>query len=246
MNQFIAITRLFFLILVSLIWLIIGTMLQWMTTNSIKSSRWVVKNWAQWVLKILHIKVNFFGSVPTMQSIIMANHRSYLDIFILLAYFPESIVGKQELRQWPIIGQATKLARMILVDRTNFKSLFETMRKIEIALRSGSSVIIFPEGTTFKGPQTLNFKTGGFAVASKKGIQVIPCAINYSNIEDAWVGDDLFIPHFFRQMGKPVTEVNLWFGQPIYNSSARQLKLTTQNAINQILLDWNSPKPHSI
>ena len=173
------------------------------------------------------------------QSLLMSNHRGYLDIFVLLAYFPASIVGKKELQEWPIIGQATKLARMILVDRTSFKSLSETLSKIEIALNKGGSVILFPEGTTFKGPQTLNFKNGGFALASQKGIQVIPCAINYSNTNDAWVGEELFVPHFINQMGKKVTEVNLWFGDPLYFTEARQFKLETRDAINQKLDDWN-------
>ncbi|HAM99150.1 MAG TPA: hypothetical protein DCQ26_11130 [Marinilabiliales bacterium] len=242
MQRFIALWRLVLLITVSFLWLIMGTMLQWITGHSVKSSRWVVQTWATCVLKILHIKINLYGNLPDLQAMVMANHRSYLDIFVLLAYFPESIVGKKELRKWPIIGQATKLARMVLVERTNVKSLFETMGKIEMALNSGSSVILFPEGTTFKGPHTLKFKTGGFAVASQKGIQVIPCAISYFDAEDAWVGNDYFIPHFINQMGKPLTEVNLWFGEPNYYPDARQLKLVTQDAINQMLVDWNKRK----
>ncbi len=241
-KRIIASWRLFLLLWISFLWLIIGTIVQWTTAYSLEGSRWVVKTWAKWALKILHIKVNFYGSLPNLQSLLMSNHRSYLDIFVLLAYFPESIVGKKELQKWPIVGQATKLARMILVDRTSFKSLSETMSKLEIALNNGSSVILFPEGTTFKGPHTLNFKNGGFALASQKGIQVIPCAINYSNADDAWVGKDFFVPHFIKQMGKPVTEVNLWFGDPIYFSEARMLKLATKMGINQKLGDWNLQK----
>lgn len=242
MKQIIASWRLFLLIWNSIFWLIIGTIIQWVTAHSLESSRWVVKTWAKWALKIMHIKVNFYGSLPNLQSLLMSNHRSYLDIFVLLAYFPASIVGKKELQKWPIVGQATKLARMILVDRTSFKSLSETMSKLEIALNNGSSVILFPEGTTYKGPLTLHFKNGGFALASQKGIQIIPCAINYLNADDAWVGKELFVPHFINQMGKPVTEVKLWFGDPVYFPEATQLKLETRDAINQKLDDWNRQK----
>jgi len=89
------------------------------------------------------------------------------------------------------------------------------MDGIDTALNIGSSVILFPEGTTYKGSLTLHFKNGGFALASRKGIQIIPCAINYLNADDAWVGKELFVPHFINQMGKPVTEVKLWFGDPL-------------------------------
>jgi len=239
MKRLIAIWRLFLLIGVSLLWLIVGTILYWVTNHSIKTSRWVVKSWATWVLQILKVKINFYGQLPNMQSLLMANHRGYLDIFVLLSIFPESIVGKKELLKWPIIGQATKLARMILVDRSNGKSLIETMQKVEQALNSGNSVIIFPEGTTGKVPLSLKFKNGGFAVASKIGIQVIPCAISYCDINDAWIGDDYFIPHFLKQMGKKLTEVNVWFGDASYSRDARDLKTLTQNSIDQMLSKWN-------
>jgi len=57
----------------------------------------------------------------------MANHRSYIDIFLVFSRYPASIVAKKELGKWPIIGWSVRLARMILVDRNSKSSLIATI-----------------------------------------------------------------------------------------------------------------------
>lgn len=227
--------RLILLFVATFIWFVAGLLVLLLFINKTKHTKKVVKSWANWAVHILNIELIIEGSLPSEQVLVMANHRSYLDIFVLLSVFPASIVGKKELKKWPIIGQATKIARMILVDRTEMKSLFETMLLIGNEIQQGGSVIIFPEGTTFEGPLTKKFKSGGFSVAVENQIAVIPCVVFYTDLKDAWVGNDLFFNHFYRQMGKRKTNVRLWFGSPVFYTDARILKEETQKLVDEKL-----------
>jgi 1-acyl-sn-glycerol-3-phosphate acyltransferase len=96
-------------------------------------------------------------------------------------------------------------------------------------------VILFPEGATFKGPLTKPFKNGSFQIAADANIPVIPMAIHYKNEDDAWVGKDTLLKHFFRQMGKPVTKVYIKYGTPISGSDYKQIQNETQKQIDSML-----------
>lgn len=201
--------------------------------------RFFVRSWSLTMLWILNVKVHVSGKKPSKRVILMPNHRSYLDIFVILSRFPESIVAKKEISKWPVIGQAVKVARMVLVDRSNMGSMIETMHKINKQILAGGSIILFPEGTTFKGPLTKTFKPGSFKIAAENGTPVIPAALNFRDPEDAWVGDEYFIPHFFRQMGKWKTHADLWFGNPIVESDPHKCLELTQKTIDEQLTRLN-------
>jgi 1-acyl-sn-glycerol-3-phosphate acyltransferase len=165
----------------------------------------------------------------------MPNHRSYIDVLLMAAYSSSTFVGKAEVLNWPVIGQAMKYGRAIIVNRKDMNSKINTMRKIGESVMNGIPVTVFPEGTTFKGPGLLPFKNGTFKVAADLNIPIIPCAINFQDIDHAWVDDDLFVPHFFRQMWKPVSRVEVRFGDPISSNNFNVLKEETKQAIIRML-----------
>jgi len=71
--------------------------------------------------------------------------------------------------------------------------------------------VIFPEGhCSEKG--LLPFKPGMFHVAAEKGVPILPSTIEYSDPEMAWVGEESFISHLSRMLGKPSWSVDLTFG----------------------------------
>ena len=197
---------------------------------------WVLHTWGTLIVLVCGIKIHQNPLPADDNFILMPNHRSYLDIFIFSSLVPASFVGKAELRKWPFGKVAVKITNLILVDRNNIRSLIKTMDEIRHSVSQGIPVTIFPEGTTFKGPLTKNFKTGSFKIASETGIPVIPAAIDYQDENDAWVGNDTFIPHFFRQMGKPQTHVNIRFGDAIKNPDHEMLRDETKEQIDRMLL----------
>jgi 1-acyl-sn-glycerol-3-phosphate acyltransferase len=145
------------------------------------------------------------------------------------------MVGKEELKNWPFGKLGVKVTNSILVDRSEIKSLIKTMNKIKSSVNQGIPVILFPEGATYIGPLTKPFKNGSFQIAANANIPVIPMAIHYKDKNDAWVGNDTLLIHFFRQMGKPVTKVFIQYATPISSSDYKQIQKQTKAQIDMML-----------
>lgn len=170
--------------------------------------------WADLLCRIIGLKVEIQGNVPQGRCIIMPNHRSYADIFATLAQVGCSFVAKAELRSWPLIGYAADAAGTLFVQRDSMESRKQTLADMKTLLDQNCSITIFPEGTTYKGPDILKLKAGTFKLAAEGGFLICPVALEYENPDDAWVGNDLFIPHFIRTFGRWKTGLKIRYGTP--------------------------------
>jgi 1-acyl-sn-glycerol-3-phosphate acyltransferase len=83
-------------------------------------------------------------------------------------------------------------------------------------LESQDSILVFPEGTTTAGPGTLPFRPRSFDAAFLAGVPVQPIAISYDSPVVAYIGDDTFIPHFFRLFRMKLIAGKVVFGPPMY------------------------------
>ena len=200
-----------------------------------KMQQWVMGTWGKSICFFLGIRI-IRNAIPEIKNfILMPNHRSYLDIFIVAALTPSAMVAKEELKNWPFGKVGIKITNSILVDRSEIRSLIKTMNAIEASVKKGIPVTLFPEGTSYKGPLTKPFKNGSFKIAADTKIPVIPMAIHYKDENDAWVGNDTFLAHFFRQMGKPISKVFVEYGVPVSDPDYKKLQQKTRNQIDMML-----------
>jgi 1-acyl-sn-glycerol-3-phosphate acyltransferase len=154
---------------------------------------------------------------------LISNHRSYIDPVITLREAKAFPVAKAEVSKWPLIGWGAKFTGIIFVKRESRDSRRGAIQAIEEALDEQLPVLIYPEGTTTGEPGTLPFKMGAFRVAARKGVPVIPCAIDYPNPRDYWIGDDTFVRHFFETFSRLKTRVVVRYGPPIYGDDPKEL-----------------------
>jgi len=141
--------------------------------------------WAKGVLWICGVKViakgleNIDGKKP---GIYMTNHQSYLDVFGLLATLPVDFkfLMKQELMKIPLLGFAMKRAGYIGIEREDPRKAVESMKAAAQRIKSGASVLIFPEGTRSPDGNLQEFKRGGFNLALRAGCQIWPIGISGS------------------------------------------------------------------
>jgi 1-acyl-sn-glycerol-3-phosphate acyltransferase len=103
--------------------------------------------------------------------IIVANHRSPLDILILLGIFGGHALSRKDLAGWPIIGVAARRAGTIFVDRDSAQSGASAIREIRSRLKEGKSVLVFPEGGTFRGDEVRPFEAGIFTAMSGRRLR---------------------------------------------------------------------------
>lgn len=181
--------------------------------------------WAQGMLIIMGVKMHITRySKVDEPGLILSNHRSYIDVFVNLALNPVYIIAKKEIANWPMFGHGFKIFNMLLIDRGNFRSRVQNMKKVEKVLVEGNSLILYPEGTTHRGPEIGPMKDSTFGIAAGNNIRVYPIAMEYKNPNDAWVGNDLFVPHFLRRSGSLIRHVGVSIGAPIINNDKAKLK----------------------
>lgn len=232
-----ALLRLFIVVFMSGYVVTIGWF--WLKTRGFSRNlqHWVMGTWGKTIMFCLGIKVKRNNLPLHNNFILMPNHRSYLDIFIVAGLVPAAMVGKAELKKWPFGKLGALVTNSILVDRKNSRSLINTMNKIKESVSQGIPVTLFPEGTTHKGPTTKRFKNGSFKIAAEAQIPVIPMAIEFKDKEDAWIDKDTFVGHFFRQMGKPFTHVTVQFSAPVFDPDYKQLQKQTKKQIESMLTE---------
>lgn len=196
---------------------------------------WSQKTWGKSILFVCGIRVEKNEVPETTHFILMPNHRSYIDIFVVAAFTPAAFVAKSELKSWPLLRLGVKLSNSIFVSRAELQSRISTMHKIKASINQRIPVALFPEGTTSKGPLTKPFKNGSFKIAADAEIPVIPMAIHFPDEKDAWIDDDTFVGHFFLQMSKPVTKVYVKYGKPVQNEDYKALQNETKKSIDSML-----------
>lgn len=141
--------------------------------------------WCRSLVKNLNIAVEMKGKLPSQGVLFVSNHRSYIDVAVAGQYLPCTFLAKRELANWPILGPAAKLAKVIFVDRNNSESRKKSRYTISQTLQQGISVIVFPEGTSYAEPGILEFRPGAFEIAAYNNISVVPVAIEYNDTNDA-------------------------------------------------------------
>lgn len=235
-----ALIRLIFVFLISLYTVVVGWIWLKFFGFSRKMQQKLMSDWGKGILFFLGYKIDRNEIPENKNFILMPNHRSYLDIMIVAALVPSSMVSKEELKNWPLGSLGIKITNSILVNRKDIGSMIKTMHQIKTTVNQGIPVTLFPEGTTFKGPLTKPFKNGSFKIAAETNIPVIPMAIHYCDADDAWVGNDTFIPHFFRQMSKPVSRVFVRFGPVVTGSDYKIIQQNTREEIDLMLTKVSS------
>jgi 1-acyl-sn-glycerol-3-phosphate acyltransferase len=84
---------------------------------------------------------------------------------------------KNELFRIPVLGRAMKLASLVPVDRSNRDAAIASMHQAAEVVRSGISMMIFPEGTRSSDGRLLQFKKGPFYLAMESGAAIVPITI---------------------------------------------------------------------
>jgi len=121
--------------------------------------------------------------VPRDQPVIyMSNHQGNFDIHALFRAIPYrfSWIAKEELFSVPIFGYSMRRAGYVPLDRSDGRQALKSMERAAALIRQGRSVVIFPEGTRTSDGNLLPFKKGGFLLAGKAGVPIVPVTISGS------------------------------------------------------------------
>lgn len=156
------------------------------------------RKWLSHVPARMGMRIRMEG-VPCKETCLyVGNHIGYIDPFVILIHVEANVVAKAEILKWPLVGLGGNMAGTIFVKREDKTSRLETVLAVQNALEEGTSILIFPEGTTSAGNGTLPFRPRSFQAAFLADVPVQPVAIIYDSPLVAFIGDHTFLPHFFR------------------------------------------------
>ncbi len=141
--------------------------------------------WGRALLAAIGARVEYLGlehRIGDRPCIFVSNHQSNVDIWALGCVLPPhtKFVAKQSLFGLPFIGWAMRRAGFIAIDRERRHLAMQSLELAAARIREGRSLILFPEGTRSKDGRLQRFKKGGFHLALRAGVPVVPIAISGS------------------------------------------------------------------
>ncbi len=167
----------------------------------------ILKAWSRQLLTILNIGIQTEGQPPSCSKggyLIVSNHVSWLDIFVLNAIYPSRFIAKSEVRNWPLVGWLCKRSGAIFIERAMRRDATLINRRVGILLKQGSCVGLFPEGTTTDGKQVGHFHSALIQPAIDTGARLCPIALRYlddrgePSFVAAFTGDTTLVQSIWR------------------------------------------------
>lgn len=138
-------------------------------------------SWASlytWLNPWWPVRVTGRERLPGAPCVLVANHLSLVDILVLFRLFtPFTWVSKAENFRVPFIGWNMHLNGYIPLRRGDRASVLQMLERCERALRDGTPVMMFPEGTRSQDGVLRPFKAGAFDLALRVGVPVVPVVI---------------------------------------------------------------------
>jgi 1-acyl-sn-glycerol-3-phosphate acyltransferase len=134
----------------------------------------------------------------------VANHVSWLDIFVLNSIHPVRFVAKAELARWPVVGKMLRRVGTLFVERARKRDARRVNHGASEALARGDVVAVFPEGTTSDGTDVLPFKSSLLQPIVDANGHVQPVAIRYRessgeiSVLPAYVGNLTLLASLWR------------------------------------------------
>ncbi|CCJ51335.1 MULTISPECIES: lysophospholipid acyltransferase family protein [Bordetella] len=177
--------------------------------------------WSACLMRLCGIAVHVRGAPRLRGGVLwVANHVSWIDIFVVNSVRATSFVAKSEIRAWPVIGYLAAGAGTLFIDRTQRHAVHAMGQSIHDCFARGDAVGLFPEGTTTEGFTTRPFHASLFEPARAEGVDIQPVALRFMHRGQrsgfaAFVGEETLVANLWRVLGTTRLAVEVVFLEPL-------------------------------
>ena len=147
--------------------------------------RRILRNWSADLLHIFNVELQAVDVSAVRNGLIVSNHISWLDIFVLNSVLPMRFVAKSEVRRWPAIGWLCARANTLFIERGNARAAARINKQLGELMQQGECLAVFPEGTSTDGAQVAHFHASLLQPAIDAQVPLHPVAIRYENLNGA-------------------------------------------------------------
>ena len=146
-----------------------------------------------WGLKYINVLRWFCGAKATTTIdpgvdlsrpyVYISNHLSYLDIAVVMTSIPIwwRFIAMKKLRYVPVFGGVMKDLGNIFIDRSTTEKAYRSIDAAAKRIAGGQSILVYPEGGLSRGGRIKKFKKGGFNLALRAGVPVVPVIMRRTN-----------------------------------------------------------------
>ena len=191
----------------------------------------IASNYYRVLCALLRIRVRVVGNPVRDRAVLfVSNHVSWVDIVVIGSITPVAFVAKREVASWPLVGVTAKMQRTVFVDRGRRHQTGDAVSEIAKRVASGTSVVLFAEGTSSDGNRVLPFRSALLgAIEDQSGggsILMQPMAMTYVGQHGlpmgrqhrplvAWYGDLDFMPHSNAFIERGAVDALVTYGDPV-------------------------------
>lgn len=142
----------------------------------------IIRLWARIIVRTAGIDLRTEGTEVIdrkQRYILISNHYSYFDIPCIFVAIPQPIrfMAKVSLFKIPFFGWAIGRAGFIPIDRKNRRTAVKSFELAVNRIRKGNTVVVFPEEGRSRQRAMRPFQRGGFLLALRSGLPILPVAI---------------------------------------------------------------------
>jgi 1-acyl-sn-glycerol-3-phosphate acyltransferase len=210
-------------VLLHLAWgvMVAGLMFPWLPASARNA---LIRFWSRMVLAAFGVSLPELPQLPPAPEgrgrLLILNHVSWIDVFVVAALEPARFVAKAEIRAWPIAGWLAQGVGTVFIERGRRHAVGQVNAVIAQRLSSGQSIGIFPEGTTTDGSRLLRFHSNLIQPALDVGAQLVPVALRYEqdgarSDAAAYIDDMNLMQSIWRILTAPRLSCRVHFLAPI-------------------------------
>ncbi|MGA4959462.1 lysophospholipid acyltransferase family protein [Streptomyces lavendulocolor] len=205
--------------------------------------------WCRAVLRAFGVRLRVVGRPDGGRGLVVANHVSWLDIPVVAAVLPGRMLAKSDVRHWPLLGPIAARGGTLFLERDRLRALPGTVGALAHALRGGSRVVVFPEGSTWCGRAHGRFRPAAFQAALDAGAAVQPVRVTYRPTGPAaFVADDPLLASLWRvaAAGGLTAEIRILPPVPAgRHTDRRSLAAAAQRAVHTAVASDSANRPAS-
>lgn len=203
--------------------------------------RAVFRGWARGVVRLLGIRIEVAGDVPSAPFFLVSNHLGYLDVVVYAAVMPARFVAKREVRGWPVVGLLARAMGTIFIDRGIRRDALRVLDDLASAVSEGDGLVLFAEATSSSGEAVLPFRPALLEWAARTGHPVHHASIGYrtppgsapAHLAVCWWGEMTFGRHLVALCRLPRIESTVRFGDvPIAEPDRKRLADRLHHAVS--------------
>lgn len=202
-----------------------------------------IMNWARRLLRVLGVQAKH-GAAPSLPggALLVCNHVSWLDIYLIHAAQRVHFVSKSEVRAWPVAGWLAHKTGTLFLERGRRADTARINAEMRALMQAGAWVAVFPEGTTSDGRGLRRFLPSLLQPAVELQCPIVPAALRYRTLAGEYSAAPAYIEHvslwlsFLQIVSEPGLVAELQFGEPLQpDRHRRELAAAAEQSVAGLL-----------